>query len=131
MAWEGMQPVLIGHLVASGDLSAAQYKFVKMTSATAVVVCTAATDRPIGVLQNKPTNGQLATIVAVGVTKLQADASLAFDVAIGTSADGQADAKVAGTDTTEYTVGRVIEGASNAGEIITALINCANPARSA
>lgn len=54
-------------LVASGDLSAQQYKVVKFAStAGAVVVVTATTDAAIGILQNDPTNGQAAEIVGFG-----------------------------------------------------------------
>lgn len=132
MAYEGPQIKLPG-LVAGADLSAAgnQYKFVELTGDNTVNVCNAATDKPIGVLQNRPASGEAAEVVAVGVTKVQADAALTAGTLIGTSADGQADAKTPGTDTTEYTVGQVIRGASAAGALATALINCGSPARAA
>lgn len=114
---------------AGADLSGSQYKFVELGSGGTVTVCNAATDRPIGVLQNKPTSGQMATVRVRGVTKVQADAALAIGDAIGTSADGQADPKVAGTDTTEYVVGTALTAVSNAGEIASALIDCGAPAR--
>jgi hypothetical protein len=77
--------------------------------------------------------GQPVTVCAIGLTKIQADASLVAGYAIGTSADGQADRKIAGTDTTEYTVGQVVEvaGGTTAANYITALINCAAPRRAA
>ena len=111
---------------ANADLSAAQYKFVELAAA-GVTVCNAATDKPIGVLQNKPTSGQVAVVVVTGKTKVQADAALTVGTEIGTSADGQADAKVLGTDTTEFVVGVVTKAASAAGELATALINCIPP----
>lgn len=116
---------------AGADLSAAQYKFVEVGTGGTVTLCNAATDRPIGVLQNKPTSGKMATVRVIGVTKVQADAALTRGTLVGTSADGQADAKTPGTDTTEYTVGVVLEPSANAGEVITALINCAAPSRAA
>lgn len=119
--------------VAGADYSAAanQYKFVKFSANRTVILCAAATDKPCGVLQNKPGSGQAAEVTYIGETKIQADATLAAGALIGTSADGQADAKVPGTDTTEYTVGHVIDGVTNAGELVSALINCASPARAA
>jgi hypothetical protein len=123
---------------ATGDLSAAQYKFVKFdgnvgaTGCPRVIVCTAATDKPAGVLQDKPTTtGEACLVCVIGETKVQADASLAVGVAIGTSADGQADAKTAGTDTTEYTVGHITLAAGAASRIASAWIDCTAPARSA
>lgn len=131
MSIEASQPLVIGHLVAGADLSALQYTFVKVNTSAQIVACNGATDRPLGVLQNKPTSGQAAVVCSIGVTKIQADAALDEGVLIGTSADGQADAKTPGTDTTEYIVGQVIGAASAAGGLISALINCASPARAA
>jgi hypothetical protein len=132
MAYEGPQ-ICIPGLISGEDLSAStvQFKFVKLSADRTVVVCSGATDKPIGVLQAPtPTSaiGQAVTVCAIGVTKLQADASLSAGNLIGTSADGQADAKTAGAGT-EFIVGQVIEvaGGTTAGNLITAIINCANP----
>lgn len=134
MAWEveGSQ-VKIPGLTAGGDLSAAanQYKFVKYSALKTVVVCTGATDKPCGVLQNTPASGDRAEIVCFGITKVQGDADLGYGDLIGTSADGQADAKTPGTDTTEYVVGHVIEDNAAAAGLATAFINCVNPHRGA
>jgi hypothetical protein len=130
MAWE--IPGFSFTLPAAADYSAAgnQFKFVKNVAGQATI-CTGATDKPIGVLQNTPKAGQEAQIMVTGISKVQGDANLAVDDLIGTSADGQADAKIPGTDTTEYVVGRVIEDNSAAGGLATCLINCANPHRAA
>lgn len=127
------QPLMkIGHLLAGADLSAAanQFKFVKL-SAGKLVICTAVTDKPLGVLQNTPKADQPCEVTVIGLTKLQGDGNLAVDDLIGTSADGQADAKIPGTDTTEYVVGRVVEDNSAAGGLCSALVNCLNPHRAA
>lgn len=131
MAVEYGQCLKIGHLVAGADLSTHQYKFVEITGAGTVNVCNAATDRPIGVLQNKPTSGQACEIVVIGVTKVSSDAALTAGTLIGTSADGQADAKTPGTDTTEYTVGQVLIASGAGDELATAVVNCAAPCRAA
>lgn len=132
MAWEGPQ-IKIPGLVAASDLSAStnQYKFVELTAAGTVDICDAVTDVPLGVLQNNPASGQAAEVVAIGITKLQADAAITAGAAIGTSADGQADPKVAGTDSTHYIVGTALSAASAAGEIVTAIITCPSAARGA
>ena len=118
---------------AGADLSTKQYYFVKQdTTFNRVVVCAAATDVPIGVLQNKPdAAGKAAEVMLVGLTKVSADAALTIGNLIGTSADGQADAKTVGTDTTEYVVGRVYEAATAAGDLVGVFINCCNPHRAA
>lgn len=130
MATELQPYTLKDTFIAGADLSAAtnQYKFVKMNgTGQQVVLCAAATDRPIGVLQNTPPSGGAAEVVLIGRSKIQADAALNPGDLIGTSADGQADAKIIGTDVTNYAVGVVFEGAAAADEIISAFINCVTP----
>ena len=128
MAYKGSQPFKIT-LEAGADLSTKQYYFVKLDSSGEAVVCSGATDKPVGVLQNNPTAGQAAEIVVVGLTKVSSNAALAIGDLIGTSADGQADAKIAGTDTTEYVVGTVLTTTGAADVIGSVLVNCANPHR--
>ena len=110
--------------VASGDLSASQYRFVKLSTTDLVVVCSGATDIPIGVLQNAPTSGQEAEILIIGGTKVEAGEALAIGDALGIVANGRG---AAANITTEYTLGTVLSTAGAAGEIVTAVINCANP----
>lgn len=116
---------------AGGDLSSSQFKFVKLNSSGQVVDIAAVTDIPVGVLQNKPASGAEATVMVAGITKVQGDADLSKGNQIGTSADGQAAAYVAGTDTTKYIVGQVLDDNSAAGGLATALISCFNPHRAA
>ena len=116
---------------AGADLSALQYYFVKESTGT-IVACTAATDRPLGVLQNKPdTAGLNAEVLVLGGSKCNANGAITEGDLIGPAADGQADPKIPGTDTTEYLCGLAVSAAAGAGEIFSALINCVNPARGA
>lgn len=131
MAYEISNGTLKVTLAAGADLSAKQYFFVKMSADNTCVVCSAATDVPIGVLQNAPISGGEASVLVVGGTKLVAGAAIAAGVKIGTASTGKADAKVAGTDTTEYTVGQVLQSSGADLEILTAVINCASPNRAA
>ena len=130
MAYKGSQPFKIT-LEAGADLSAKQFYFVKLDTNGKAVVCSNAQDKPVGVLQNNPTSGQAAEIVVVGLTKVSSDAGLTIGNLIGTSADGQADAKTPGTDTSEYVVGTVLTTTGAAGVIGSVLVNCANPHRAA
>ena len=126
------KPTHVETFEAAADLSTKQFYFVKLVGNRQVNVCSAATDKPVGVLQNKPdASGKAAEVLTFGRTKVVADAALTAGDLIGTSADGQADPKVPGTDTTEYVVGVVTRGVSAAGEIAEALINCHNPVRAA
>ena len=128
MAIEGPQ-ICIPGLVAGASLAAKQFYFVKLSAANTVVVCAAATDVPIGVLQNNPVSGGAATVCVQGVTKVSSDAAVTAGALIGTSADGQAAAYAWGTDKTKYGCGQAITSstAGGGGGIITALINCAVP----
>jgi hypothetical protein len=121
MAYEAAQ-VKVGQFTASADLSAKQFHFVKMSGNNTVTVCAAITDVPIGVLQNNPASGGAAEVCLFGISKVVADGTLAAGNVIGTSADGQADAIAAGTDTTVYTMGIALSAAS-AGETVEAFIN--------
>lgn len=134
MAWE--MPLFNVTFEAGEDLTAAgvQYKFVKLDSNGRVVVCTGATDKPVGILQEPATISTVGTSVLVmmaGISKVQGDADLAIGDFIGTSADGQADAKTPGTDTTEYVVGRVLKDNSAAAGYATVAFSCLNIGRGA
>lgn len=130
MAYKGSQPFKIT-LEAGEDLSSKQYYFVKLNASGKAIVCAGVTDKPVGVLQNDPTSGQAAEVVVVGLTKVSTNAALAIADLIGTSADGQAAAYVAGTDTTKYVVGTILVTSGGADEVTSALVNCANPHRGA
>jgi hypothetical protein len=124
MAYES-PGVSIGTFTAGADLSAKQYHFVIMASATTVNVATAITNAPIGILQNKPESGQQAIVQISGVSKVVADGTVAAGNFIGTSADAQADAISPGTDTTVYMMGQCIQAAS-AGETTSMILNVTN-----
>lgn len=131
MAYEINQYSVKITLPAAADLSTKQYYFVKVNTSGQAALCSGATDRPIGVLQNTPTSGQAAEVLVVGGTKIVSSASIDEGALIGTNASGKADGKTPGTDTTEYAVGTVILAAGADGELLTAVINCASPARAA
>ena len=131
MAYEISNNAVKITLPAGADLSAKQYYFVKVNSSGNAVLCAAATDAPIGVLQNAPISGAEASVLVVGGTKLVAGAAIAAGIKIGTDSAGKADAKVAGTDTTEYTVGQVLLASAADADVLTAVINCASPNRAA
>ena len=115
----------IGTFTAAADLSAKQYHFVVLASATTVNVATAITNAPIGILQNDPESGEQAVVRISGVSKVVADGTLAAGNFIGTSADAHADAISPGTDTTVYMTGQCVEAAS-AGETTTMILNITN-----
>lgn len=117
--------------VANSDLSTAQFKLVKLTADNTVDLCSGVTDKPIGVLQNAPTSGQEAQVLISGITKVMAAAALSAGTQFATNASALAAAAVAGTDTTKYIIGTVLEANSAANGLVTAAVDCAAPNRGA
>mgnify|MGYP000208368908 CR=1 FL=1 len=130
MAYDNTGGAVIISLLANADLSSKQYYFVELDADGKVGSCNASTDIPIGVLQNAPdASGKAATVLVMGVSKVNADAAINEGVLVGPAADGQIGGKVAGSNTTEYICGQMITASGGAGQIATAVINCASPAR--
>jgi hypothetical protein len=130
MAYEipGMQITL----EAAADLSAHQFKFVKLDANGRIAAIAAVTDKPIGILQDKPAAlGRGGNVMLAGVSKVSADSALTQANSVGTSVDGQAAAYIHGTDTTKYIVGQVLIGTANAGEIATIAFSCLGIGRGA
>jgi hypothetical protein len=127
----GGVPLIVDSRPAGADLSAKLGYWVKNDGSGNAILCDAATDIPLGVLTNKPTSGGQAQFTVLGPAQVVADAALSEGDFIGPSADSQADAKVPGTDTTEYVCGTMRNAASAAGIIADAFINCVNPHRAA
>jgi hypothetical protein len=127
MAWE--QPGFCITLAAAADLTAKQFTFVKLDSNGRAAAVTSATDRPIGILQNKPDALDVeANVMILGVSKISADGALSLADPLGTSADGQAVAKT-GQGTDGWLFGICLEASATAGDIVTGLFNfCPYPA---
>lgn len=112
---------------AGADLSAKQYHFVKLDANGRIIAIAAITDRPIGILQNKPTAlGQAAEIMCDGVSRLVGGANVAKSDMLGTSATGRAVAIVAGTDVTQYALGTILDDSDADGQECSVLFDCKN-----
>jgi ABC-type taurine transport system substrate-binding protein len=130
MAYEINNYSVRATFVAGADLSSSQYKFVKFDSSGNVILVAAATDVPIGVLQNNPVSGAEASVLIVGGTKIVASAAATLGTAlnIGTTSAGKAVA-LAVTDTTKYVLGVYLQAPGADGDVVAAVVNCANPTR--
>ncbi len=118
-------------LEAAGDLSDYRYHFMKNSSGQ-VTVASAVTDPCVGVLQDKPAaQGRAAELVICGETKLVAGDAINALALITTDTSGHAVTCTPGQDTTTYILGRALEAAGAAGDIIRCAVNCINPARAA
>lgn len=128
MAVESPNTVVLTY-IAGADLSSSQFLAVKAGATVGqVVLCTAATDRAIGVLQNKPKSGQEAAVMVLGVTKWVANAGLSVDNGLTLGATTNAPRCVAATPTPPNgaSYGRVLVANSAAGGYVTALVNFIN-----
>lgn len=110
---------------ANADLSAKQYLFVKLVTGGKVDVCAAVTDKPIGVLQNKPTLGQAANVRIFGITKVVFAGTSAIGDALGTDAAGKAATYTApvATNPTKYIVAQGTVAAV-ANDVAQAFVDC-------
>jgi len=121
-------------LVAGADLSAStnQFCFVKPDGVNdfSVILCAAATDVPIGVLQDTPSLGQAATVESIGISKVIAGGTITVGQEVGTDASGHAVPLTPGTDTTKFVVGRALQSAV-AGDIFSVFLDCVCPGRAA
>jgi hypothetical protein len=112
-------------LLASGDLSANQYRFVRAhVTPDKVQAIVAASDRPIGVQQDDPSaDGKTVDVVASGITEVVIGAAVAYGDPIQTDAFGRAVPLTA----TGVCVGYAMQSGTTAGERISAYVNCVNP----
>ena len=107
---------------AENDLSAKQFYAVELSAADQVDLCDGATDTVVGILQNKPTAGQAATVRVLGKTKWVCDGNAAAIVAgywVGTDASGQAVRKSTDKD---KSAGIALRGSTTAGDVIDVLL---------
>lgn len=116
---------------AAGDLSDYQYYFVEQDSTNEQVSrCNAATDKVLGVLQNKPSSsGRAALVRVLGHTKVVAGETLTAGNLVGPNTRGSATALTPGSDTTAYTAGVVVVGADSGENAEMVLLG--GPARAA
>lgn len=113
MAYEGNLDCIPG-IVASGDLSADQFKFMTIT-ATGAALNTTAGGICDGVLQDKPTAlGHAASVGSRGVSKVMAGAAVAAGVLVASDANGKAVLATTG----QAVQGRSLEAAGADGDLI-------------
>jgi hypothetical protein len=132
----GSKNLVTQSLTAASNMSAAtaQFSVVKLVAGRKVAPIDAETDVPFGVLLNSPNQGEPALVALSGQTKLRVGATSLGDTAvIGIDAAGRARALTAGTGTTLHVVGRVldIDAATNAGGLVSAMVDLVKPTRNA
>jgi hypothetical protein len=105
-------------LLASADLSAKQYHFVKISGVNTVTFCSGITDKAIGILQNDPVSGGVAVVAIAGTSKLVAGGVVTAAGSVATKADGRAQTAVA----TQYARALTLETSANDGDIVEVVL---------
>lgn len=102
---------------AGADLSAEQYKLVKVTASNTVEVAGAG-ELAIGVLQDKPVADQGGNVTVIGLTKVVAGGTIAAGAKVAANATGQAVVAAAGNE-----VLGIAQEAGVANDVIEILFN--------
>lgn len=103
---------------ANADLSAKQYLFMELVAGGKVDTCGATTDVAVGVLQNDPKSGELASVAILGTSKVVAGGAITEGDFVSPTAAGKAQTTVA----TQYPRGIALEAAAADGDIIEILL---------
>jgi hypothetical protein len=108
--------------LAASDLSAvtSQYKVVRATSATQVDITTAATQPPLGILQNRPKLGEAAEVRVNSGSTTKAHAGAAITAGLEVMSDTSG--RVIAATTTNEVVGIALTAAGAAGDLIDLLL---------
>ena len=125
------KPVLTESFISTNDLRLYQFYGVKLSADRTVILPTADTDICIGILLNKPNAGEVALVMVIGRTPVVSDEALAYGVNIYIASGGKAKVSLAGTDTTKYVCGHVVEHSSADPELADVIVNFANQNRGA
>lgn len=104
---------------AGADLSTKQYQVVKMDTSGNVVVGASTDNNVIGVLQNSPASGEMATVAVAGITKVVAAEAIALGAEVSVIAAN--DGKV-GDSALTTSVGICVGAAGAADEIASILL---------
>ena len=96
-------------MIASEDLSTSQYKILSVSGDNTVALRVAAGAGVLGILDNKPENGENATVVVAGLTRCMAGGTVAAGSWISVTASGTGLATTSG----QYILGKSITGVAS------------------
>lgn len=128
MAWE--QPLFNMSYQASKNLSTYQWEVVRITTAAKVANVTSATKAMIGVMQNNPTSGREANVMAIGVSKVKAGGAFSTGqrLKINSAATSNGGTLIAATCEAQVSghIAVALQASAQAGDIVAAIINMNN-----
>jgi hypothetical protein len=102
-----------------------QFYAVDINATGQAVLVSAAGQRVVGVLQNKPLANQAATVQVAGVTKMIASGVIATGATVASDAAGKAKAAsalVQATGAASNVIGICLDGSGTANDVITVLL---------
>lgn len=110
-------------LTAATSLNNHQYGVVRFAAATTVNICSevlvsGALKGPLGILQNKPYVNEPAQICVFGLSKVKGGGTITAGAPISYNSSGHVIDAVSG----DVVIGRALQAAATAGEVVTALI---------
>jgi hypothetical protein len=108
---------------AGADLSANQFFILEEATTGKVTVCNASTDRPQGILMNKPKLGEAARVRRDGLAKVISDGSgtaILIGDQVGTDGNGRAVKKTTDKD---WVIGTAQSASAILGGVITVEVN--------
>ncbi|HZT90291.1 MAG TPA: capsid cement protein [Stellaceae bacterium] len=118
MATEGPFLADGAQTTAAADLSSNQFYAVKLTGARQVNLASAGGEDIYGVLQNKPTSGQVADVALYGICKAVAGAAFSAGAQLMTDTSG----RLIAATSTNHRVASALEAATQAGQIVTVFL---------
>jgi hypothetical protein len=121
MATEANKKAL-GTLNAAADLRTQQYKGVKLSGSRTVGAITASTDKPAGILQNKPNTGEACEIAYEGeIIAMAGTATVAAGDDLMFDAQGRVILAVAAAGA-NWVIGQALEASTAIGALISILM---------
>lgn len=117
--------------LAGEDLSAAQYHFVTLEADGFVDIADADAEQCIGVLMNKPTSGNAATVALSGRVLVEAGGAITAGDAVVTNTAGEAVELTTSASATAVTMGYAVEDGVDGQIIAIELIQGGNASNQA
>ena len=102
-------------LIAGSDLSALKHTIVRITGEQTCGVATVATQKPEGILQNKPVSGAAALVRTRGKSKAVAGAAITVGARLMWGTGGKV---ITLSGTTNYVIGVALQAAGADGDLI-------------
>lgn len=110
-------------LKAAADLSALQFRIMKISAARTINKATAATDLFAGVLQDKPAAaGRAATLRVAGISKIECGATVTVGAMLTSDSVGRCIDIASGSGETDHHIGIALEAGADAGVFIPVLL---------